>query len=135
MILLDTDIISNLLRAEPPAHLVQRVRRVPMRSRFISAISIAEILYGIERTGRHEGIRARLETDFIPRIEILAFDLDAARAYGRIKAQLHQAGQPLNEPDLQIASIAISRGLTLITGNDAHFLRIPSLKLENWLRP
>jgi len=134
MILLDTDIVSNLLRPDARRDLVRRLRQVPMRNRFITAISIGEILYGIERTGRHEAIRARLETDFIPRIEILPFDMDAARAYGRIKAHLFRAGQPLDEPDLRIASIALSGALTLITGNDAHFRRVPGLKIENWLK-
>lgn len=134
MILLDTDIVSHLLRSDARAELVRRLREVPMRSRFISAISIGEMLYGIERTGRHESIRARLETEFVARVEVLPFDLEAARAYGRIKAELHKAGQPLDGPDLRIASIAVCRGLTLITGNDAHFGRVPGLKVENWLR-
>ena len=134
MILLDTDIVSHLLRSDARAELVRRLREVPMRSRFISAISIGEMLYGIERTGRHESIRARLETEFVARVEVLPFDLEAARAYGRVKAELHKAGQPLDEPDLRIASIAVCRGLTLITGNDAHFGRVPGLKVENWLR-
>jgi tRNA(fMet)-specific endonuclease VapC len=105
-----------------------------MQNRFISAISVGEILYGIERTGRHEAIRAALEKDFIARIEVLPFDLEAARTYGRIKTHLYGIGRPLDEPDLRIASIAVSRGLTLITGNEAHFKRVPNLKVENWFR-
>jgi tRNA(fMet)-specific endonuclease VapC len=133
MILLDTDVVSHLLRSEPRSALVRRLRQVPTPDRFISAISIGEILYGIERTGRHEAIRARLETDFIARVGVLPFDLEAARVYGRVKAHLHQAGQPLDEPDLRIASIALARGLTLVTGNEAHFGRVPALRVENWL--
>jgi len=134
MILLDTDIVSHLLRAEPRPELVQRLRQVPVRDRHTSAITVGEILYGLERTGRHEAIRARLEAEFIARIEVLPFDLDAARSYGRIKAHLYRAGQPLDEPDLRIASIAVSRGLTLISGNEVHFRRVPGLRVENWLR-
>jgi tRNA(fMet)-specific endonuclease VapC len=134
MILLDTDIVSHLLRPEARPELVQRLREVPVRDRYTSAITIGEILYGLERTGRHEAIRARLETDFIARIEVLPFDLEAARAYGRIKAHLYRTGRPLDEPDLRIASIAASRNLTLITGNDAHFERVPALRTENWLK-
>ncbi len=134
MILLDTDVVSHLLRSVAEAKLVRRLRQVPADGRFISSISVGEILYGVERTGRHEAIRERLEKDFISRIEILPFDLEAARVYGHIKAHLHRAGQPLSEPDLRIASIAACNGLTLITGNEVHFRRVPGLKMENWLK-
>jgi tRNA(fMet)-specific endonuclease VapC len=134
MILLDTDIVSHLLRSEARPELVQRLRQVPVRDRYTSAVTVGEILYGLERTGRHEAIRARLEAEFIARIEVLPFDLEAARAYGRIKAHLHRSGRPLDEPDLRIASIAVSRNLTLVTGNEAHFQRVPGLRAENWLR-
>jgi len=134
MILLDTDVISHLLRPDARTELVQRVRKVPPRDRYTSAITIGEILYGLERTGRHEAIRARLESEFLARIEVLPFDLDAARAYAHIKARLYRTGQPLDEPDLRIAAIALSRDLILITGNDAHFRRVPGLRVENWVR-
>jgi tRNA(fMet)-specific endonuclease VapC len=42
-------------------------------------------------------------------------------------------GQRLDEPDLRIASIAVSRGLTVVTGNVRHFSRVPGLAVENWL--
>ncbi len=134
MILLDTDIISHLLRPHPPANLVRRVRAVPMQDRFTSAISTGELLYGIERTGRHEDLRTKIEAEFIARIEVLPFDLEASRVYGRLKARLHSTGRPLAEPDLRIAAIAIANGLTLITGNESHFRRVPGLKVKNWLR-
>ena len=133
MILLDTDIASDILKGRRP-ELRERLRQVPTRGRFISAISVGEVLYGIERTGRHEAIRARLEASIIGRMEVLPFDLAAARTCAQIKAQLHKEGRPLDEPDLRIASIAIGRGLVLITGNEAHFRRVAGLKIENWLK-
>jgi tRNA(fMet)-specific endonuclease VapC len=134
MILLDSDVISHLLRPAPPAQLAERVHAVPLRNRYLSAISIAEILYGIERTGQREHIRMILETRFIARVEVLPFDLEAARVFGRVNAYLSSAGTPLAAPDLCIAATALSRDLTLITGNESHFRRIPGLKIENWLR-
>jgi tRNA(fMet)-specific endonuclease VapC len=134
VILLDTDIVSHLLRPDARPELVRRLRQVPLANRFISAISIGEILYGIELSGAHEAIRRSLETDFIPRIEVLPFDLEAARTYARIEAQLHRTGRPLDEPDLRIASIAVANKLTLVTGNEGHFRRIRGLRVENWLR-
>ena len=134
MILLDTDAISHLLRSVPPAQLAERVHAVPLRNRFLSAISVAEILYGIERTRQHEHIRMVLETRFIARVEVLPFDLDAARVFGRIKAYLSSAGTPVAVPDLCIAATALSRDLTLVTGNESHFRRVPGLRCDNWLK-
>jgi predicted nucleic acid-binding protein len=64
---------------------------------------------------------------------VLPFDEVAARTYGDLRATLKQAGQPLAEPDLRIASIALANELTVVTGNVRHFDRVPGLAVENWL--
>jgi tRNA(fMet)-specific endonuclease VapC len=64
---------------------------------------------------------------------VLSFDVSAAAVYGPLRAQLEAAGRPLAEPDLRIASIALARGLTLVTGNVRHFERVPGLQVESWL--
>lgn len=134
MILLDTDVVSHLLRRGGGSHLLPRLRQVPLWRQFISAISVGEMLYGIERTGRHEETRARFEVEIIGHMQVLPFDLEAARVYATTKVELHRLGQPLDEPDLRIAAIALSRDLTVVTGNEAHFRRIAGLRVENWLR-
>lgn len=65
--------------------------------------------------------------------KVLDFDVRAAYIAGQIRADLEKRGTPLSWPDIQIRSIAVSHRLTLITGNDDHFARIPSLSVENWL--
>jgi tRNA(fMet)-specific endonuclease VapC len=64
---------------------------------------------------------------------VLAFDTTAARTFGVLKATLQRRGTPLVEPDLRIASIALSRGLILVTRNVRHFQRVPELTVENWI--
>lgn len=64
---------------------------------------------------------------------VLPFDAAAAEVYGPLRARLESEGRRLDEPDLRIASVALSRGLTLITGNVRHFSRVPDLSVENWL--
>lgn len=59
----------------------------------------------------------------------------AAEVYGPLRAQLEGEGRRLDEPDLRIASIALSRELTLVTGRVRHFSRVPGLEVENWLAP
>ncbi len=58
---------------------------------------------------------------------MLPFDEAAAEAYGPLRARLEAAGRPLDEPDPRIASIALARDLTLVTGNVRHFDRVPDL--------
>ena len=64
---------------------------------------------------------------------MLPFDVAAARRYGEVRAELERLGTPLAEADLRIGAIALSRGLTVVTGNVRHFQRIPELSVENWL--
>jgi tRNA(fMet)-specific endonuclease VapC len=53
--------------------------------------------------------------------------------YGPLRAELEAQGRRLDEPDLRVASIALSRDLILVTANTRHFRRVPQLKVENWL--
>jgi prevent-host-death family protein len=66
-------------------------------------------------------------------LTVLPFDESAAVVYGRLRAHLEAEGERLDEPDLRIASIALSRELTLVTGNVRHFARVPGLDVEDWL--
>lgn len=91
-------------------------------------------MYGAHRSTRPEYFLAKLDRLVWPNITILPFDEAAARAYGQLRAHLERAGISLSEPDLRISSIALTRRLTLITGNVRHFSRVPGLRVENWLR-
>jgi tRNA(fMet)-specific endonuclease VapC len=64
---------------------------------------------------------------------VLPFDERAAEVYGPLRARLEAEGRRLDEPDMRIASIALSRELTFVTGNVRHFDRVPDLTVENWL--
>ncbi|MGH3565987.1 MAG: hypothetical protein ACRDRH_08145 [Pseudonocardia sp.] len=64
---------------------------------------------------------------------VLPFDILTARRLGMLKAALERVGTPLAEPDLRIASIALTRDLILVTQNVKHFGRVPELTVENWI--
>ena len=128
----DTDVISAAMRPAPPMHLVRRLARTPIEEQCTTAITVGEILYGAARAGRPglvETLRA-LVTSAQP---VIPFDEKAAEAYGPLRAELERRGQKLAGPDLRIAAIALSRDLTLVTGNVRHFERVPGLRIENWL--
>ena len=66
-------------------------------------------------------------------MSMLRFDELSARRFGFLKAELEQQGQPLDDLDLQIASIAIENGLPLVSNNSNHSKSVPGLELQNWI--
>jgi tRNA(fMet)-specific endonuclease VapC len=128
----DTDVLSATIRREPSLPLIRRLAQVPPTDQFTTAITMGELLYGAARRDSkrlNEQVRDLLRGA----LTILPFDEAAAAVYGPLRANLESDGQPLAEPDLRIASIALSRDLTVVTGNTRHFTRIPDLTVENWL--
>ncbi len=98
----------------------------------ITAISVAELMHGASKSARREENIARLDI-LLATLVILPFDEAAARRFGALKADLERTGSRLADLDLQIASIALSQGIPLITHNTRHFARIPGLQLDDWL--
>jgi len=134
MILLDTDILSYLVRHPEAVPLAVRVARVPLPQRFTSSITVGELLYGVARERGRPGLRAELQAEVFDRVIVLPFDFAAAEEYAQLRVLLERRGTPLPEADLRIAAIALAHNLTLITGNERHFGRVPGLRVENWLR-
>ena len=134
MYLLDTDILSNLMKRSPSSALVARVARVPPEEQFTSSITLGELVYGAHRLRERTAIlMERIEDALLPNLPVLAFDTAAARRYGEIRAELERLGIPIGDADVRIAAIALARGLRVVTGNERHFRRVPGLETENWL--
>lgn len=132
--LLDTDILSNLLKRSPSIALIAKLAMVPARQQYTSSIALGELVYGATRAGaRSAMLLAQIEQRLLPELPILPFDDLAARRYGLLRADLERQGMPLAEADLRIAAIALTHSLTLVTGNVRHFGRVPELTVENWL--
>jgi predicted nucleic acid-binding protein len=126
MILLDTNVLSELMRPAPEPVVAGWVGGQPSTSLFISSVTEAELRLGVAllRDGKRrdrltEAIEGMLTQDFVGRI--LPFDSAAASAYARIAADRRKAGRPIAQFDVQIASIAHSRNATLATRNIGDF--------------
>lgn len=135
MYLLDTDILSNLMKRAPSEALLARLARVPPEEQFTSSVTLGELLYGARRSARSVTLLERIEAIVEADLPVLPFDAPAARRYGEIRAELEGRGTPIGDADVRIASIALSRDLGVVTGNERHFRRVPGLRVENWLRP
>ncbi len=126
MILLDTNVLSEMMRPAPDPLVERWLSAQPDASLFISAITEAELRYGAallpggkRRSALMAEISGMLEEDFNGRI--LSFDSLAAQAFAVIAADRRQAGRPISQADAQIAAIARSRGASLATRNVPDF--------------
>lgn len=131
--LLDTDVLSNLVKRATSPRLVRELKGRTGEMFATTAVNTAEIYFGAARSDHGDKIRSVFEEKVFPQLTILPFDAASAVIFGGLKALLEKRGAPRSEPDLRIAAIALQHRLTLITGNIRHFTGIPRLRIENWL--
>ena len=122
MIVLDTNVVSELMKSSPDESVVGWATGEPATSLYTTSITLAEILHGIlllpsgkRRAGLEAAAEAMFHEDFAGRV--LAFGADAARSYARIAADRRRAGRPIAHFDAQIAAIAHSAGAAIATRN------------------
>ena len=126
MILLDTNVVSEVMKAAPNPRVEAWLGAQPMAGLFITTITEAELRLGVallSKSRRRDNlaamVAAMLAEDFTE--HILPFDSAAAMAYAAMVVIRRQAGVPIAQVDAQIAAIAKSRGATLATRNIADF--------------
>jgi tRNA(fMet)-specific endonuclease VapC len=98
----------------------------------VTIITVAELWFGARKSARPAVTRREMD-GFLEPFEVLPFDREAAEAYARSRLALERMGRPIGERDLLIASIALARGLTVVTHNVSEFARVPGLTAEDWL--
>lgn len=126
MIVLDTNVLSELMRPKPSPRVMAWISRHPATELFTTSVTEAEIFYGIElltRGKRREELLAAAEgmfaEDFVGRV--LGFDSETARAFAKIAAYRRGLGKPIHHADAQIAAITRVRGAMLATRNIEDF--------------
>ncbi|MGC2109644.1 MAG: type II toxin-antitoxin system VapC family toxin [Candidatus Korobacteraceae bacterium] len=137
MIVLDTNVASELMRATPDHGVLNWIDKYPATELFTTAITVAEVYFGIEllpRGKRREELlslaEAIFDRDFLDRT--LAFDADSARIFSRIAAQRRGRGRPISQSDAQIAAIVQRHGAMLATRNIADFESCGIRLLDPW---
>jgi predicted nucleic acid-binding protein len=135
MFLLDTNVLSELMKPAPSSAVVDWLDQQSGAALFISAVTRAEIELGIallpagQRKQRIANAAERMFDQFSGRC--LVFGEMAAIKYGQLVAEQTRQGQPITTEDAQIASIALVHGLQLATHNITDFEGIASLVIIN----
>jgi tRNA(fMet)-specific endonuclease VapC len=129
--LLDTDTCIYIINKKPPSA-VNRIRSKHAEEVSISAITVAELEYGVHRSKHVDQNRIAL-LEFLVPFMILDFDQSAAAVYRSLRASLQRKGTPIGPMDLPLAAQALSQRLILVTNNVREFRRVAGLQIQNWI--
>jgi toxin FitB len=137
VIILDTNVLSEVLKPSPAAEVLEWLAAQPASQLFTTAITQAEILYGLDLLpkGKRRGalqiaVQAVFENDFAGRI--LPFDSAAALVFSQIAAARQLLGRPISQLDAQIAAIARVRAAAVATRNTADFQNCGIAIIDPW---
>lgn len=126
--LLDTNIVIFYLKGR--FSLDKKFADVSENDYFISEITLAELRFGVAKSGQREK-NAEALNKFLTGVQVLPIS-QAIDLYAEEKARLQKAGTPLDDFDLLIGATALAHNLTLVTNNTKHFERIGGIVLEDW---
>ena len=129
--LLDTNICIYLINRKPPK-VVQRLLVHEPGNIGLSSITVAELRYGAAKSAYVERNHRALDQFLLP-FAVAPFDLDAAAAYGDLRADLERRGMPIGPLDSLIGAHALALDVTLVTNNKREFERVKGLRIENWI--
>lgn len=130
---LDTTVVSALMRGDPPA--VEKLELCGRLNISIPQPVVAEIRYGLSRLPK-SARRSRLEVRFdriAQEIQRAPWTDEVSAMFGRLKAELERRGSMIEDFDLAIAAHALAERAVLATSNIRHMSRVPFLELEDWM--
>ena len=129
--LLDTDTCSYAIR-NASTTLDARLATAPPDALAISAVTRAELMFGLEKRGNPREL-TRLVHGFLDRVAVMPWDAQAADHFAKLRALLERGGTPIGIFDTMIAGHTLALKATLVTNNQKHFQKVKALKFENWL--
>jgi predicted nucleic acid-binding protein len=130
--LLDTNILSELLRPRPDVALVRRIFSTSPAALFASEMTRYELRYGAALHPNGDRLWATIERDLLPLATWLPVDEPVALEAAILRARLRRDGRPIDVPDALLAATARTRDLVLVTRNLRHFAPVPRLIVESW---
>jgi len=137
MIVLDTNVISETMRRGPAIAVIEFLDGLNADDVFVTSLTVAEIRFGLGRLpvgNRRDALTSAADLAFNGRFEgrVLAFDTDAAEAYGHIASRRQTIGRPLPLVDAMIASICVVHSATLVTRNAKDFEGLGLSLINPW---
>jgi tRNA(fMet)-specific endonuclease VapC len=130
--LLDTNVLSEVIRKRPATTVVARLRAVPPQALFTSSICVMELRFGAARVPHGATLWERLRREVLPLVAILPVGEAVALRAGETLAALEARGELIGVEDLLIASTALTHGLTVASRNVKHLSRVAGLEVESW---
>jgi predicted nucleic acid-binding protein len=137
MILLDTNVVSEPLRAAPDTRVIAWIDAQPLETLFLSASTVAELRAGVallpsgrRRTGLHESLETRVLPLFAGRV--LPFDLACTQAFAALMSAARAAGLAIASADGYIAAIAAANGLAVATRDTGPFRAAGAAVIDPW---
>ncbi len=127
MILLDTNVVSEVMLPRPESRVTAWLDAQPLATLYLSAITVAELRSGVARlpAGRRRNeLSDKLEKGTLPAFagRVRPFDLDCTRAYAALVARVWASGTPITPADAYIAAVALTNGFRLATRDTRPFV-------------
>lgn len=132
MYLLDTNILSRVIRRKADHAFLERLRRHPPDSLFTSCVCVMELRLGAAQRQDGGALWRRIQAEILSKVQILDFGMEEAMVAGDVIAHLRTMGEPIDVEDIMIAATARTRGFAVVTNNVRHFRRVPGLAVEDW---
>jgi len=129
--LLDTNICIYIAKKKPGS-VLEKFAELSIGDVGMSLITYGELLYGAEKS-QHPKKTLLILQELISLIPPLPLSTEVSKNYGSIRAKLEKQGKLIGNNDLWIAAHAVTLNSILITNNTKEFLRVPHLKVENWV--
>lgn len=133
MYLLDTNILSELIKKRPNPHVLSHLASKPAHALFTSCICVMELRFGSALREDFRILWQKINKEIISRVNIVPFGEKEALTAGDLLADIRKNGQNIGMEDVMIAASAITNNYIVVTANTRHFSRIRGLTVENWL--
>lgn len=134
MFMLDTDTCIFLMRGESQM-LAAKVQSVPLLQQVMSAVTFAELTYGVQASASAKRKQNQAVLDSLAlHLAVLDWPQEAAKHYAEIRADLKKRGAQIGAADLMIAAHARALGAIVVTNNVKDFGRVRGLQVENWTK-
>jgi predicted nucleic acid-binding protein len=132
--LLDTNIVSELVKRTPDLKVTARLARESGANLFISTVTVFELRFGAARAAKPASLWTRIQRDIVARFQVIPFSEADALTAADLMAPLSATGRNLALQDIWLAGVALNRNFIFVTRNSRDFVHFPGLRLENWFQ-